>query len=220
MSAQAPTPAKKRWYKQIGETYRFTSEHVSKLALKLLVTFVVVLSAFIAFGFFTDAIILFSVFGVTTAILTTLVRFGRIAEKAAYASIDGQPGAAAAVLQNMRGAWFTAPGVGVDRTQNLVHRVAGRPGIILVAEGERPGVLLAEQKKAHSRYVPGVPIHEIVVDGTTVTLANLQKTIKKLDKALRPAEVTDLRRRLDALPKNAIPIPKGPIPQGRKIARR
>lgn len=220
MSAQAQSPAKKRWYQQFGETYRFTSEHVSGLALKLVLIFVVVLGGFIAVGQITGHIVLFAVLGVPTAILTTLVRFGRVAEKAAYASIDGQPGAAAAVLENMRGPWFTTPGIGVDREQNLVHRVVGRPGIILVGEGKRPSALIAEQKKAHARYVPGVPVIEVIVDGQTVTLANLQKTVRKLGKTLRPAEVTDVRRRLDALPKNAFPIPKGPMPQGRKIARR
>ncbi|MEI6109844.1 MAG: DUF4191 family protein [Actinomycetes bacterium] len=44
--------------------------------------------------------------------------------------------------------------------------------------------------------------------------------MRKLPKSLRPAEVTDVRRRLEALPKNAIPIPKGPMPQGRKVTRR
>ena len=220
MSAQASSPAKKRWYQQIGETYRFTNEHVSGLALKLLLVFAVVLGAFVALGLVTGHIVLFSIFGATSSVLATLVRFGRIAEKAAYASIDGQPGAAAAVLENMRGPWFATPGIGVDREQNLVHRVVGRPGIILVGEGKRPATLIAEQKKAHARFVPGVPVIEIIVDGQTVTLANLQKTVRKLSKTLRPAEVTDVRRRLDALPKNAIPIPKGPMPQGRKIARR
>lgn len=220
MSAQAPSPAKKRWYHQIAETYRFTNENVSGLALKLITMFVIVLGLFVLIGQLSGYKVLFSIFGVTSAILATLIRFGRIAEKAAYASIDGQAGAAAAVLDNMRGAWFKTPGIGVDREQNLVHRVVGRPGIILVGEGKRPAALIAEQKKAHARYVPGVPVIEIIVDGQTVTLANLQKTIKKLSKTLRPSEVTDVRRRLDALPKNAFPIPKGPMPTGRKIARR
>ena len=70
------------------------------------------------------------------------------------------------------------------------------------------------------RYVPNVPIHELIVGEGALTIGELQKTIKKLPKALRPAEVTDMRRRLDALPKTAFPIPKGPLPQGRKTPRR
>jgi hypothetical protein len=120
----------------------------------------------------------------------------------------------------MRGAWFVTPAVGVDKNQNMVHRVVGRPGIILVGEGSRPGVLLAEQRKAHARYAQGVPIHEIVVDDAEVTISNLQKTVKKLGKSLRPAEVTQVRNRLKALPQTALPIPKGPLPHNRKMPRR
>jgi hypothetical protein len=156
----------------------------------------------------------------SVALLVTLIIFGKMAEKAAYASIEGQLGAAGSVLSAMRGAWFITQGVGVDKNQNIAHRVVGRPGIILVGEGGRPGALLAEQRKAHMRYVPNVPIHELIVGEGALTIGELQKTIKKLPKALRPAEVTDMRRRLDALPKTAFPIPKGPLPQGRKIPRR
>jgi hypothetical protein len=102
----------------------------------------------------------------------------------------------------------------------MVHRVVGRPGIILVGEGSRPGVLLAEQRKAHARFAQGVPIHELTVGEGDLTISNLQKTVKKISKSLRPAEVTEVRRRLEALPKTALPIPKGPMPQGRKMSRR
>jgi hypothetical protein len=102
----------------------------------------------------------------------------------------------------------------------MVHRVVGRPGIILVGEGTRPTVLLAEQRKAHARYAQGVPIHEIIVDDVDVTISNLQKKVKKLGKTLRPAEVTQVRNRLKALPQTALPIPKGPLPQNRKMPRR
>ena len=150
----------------------------------------------------------------------TVFYFGKIAEKAAYSSISGQVGAAASVLNAIRGPWFVTPAVGVDKNQNMVHRVVGRPGIILVGEGSRPGVLLAEQRKAHARFAQGVPIHELTVGEGDLTISNLQKTVKKISKSLRPSEVTEVRRRLEALPKTALPIPKGPMPQGRKMSRR
>ena len=131
-----------------------------------------------------------------TALLATTFYFGKIAESAAYSSIDGQVGAAASVLNALRGAWIVTPAVGVDKNQNMVHRVVGRPGIILVGEGSRPGLLVIEQRKAHARYAQGVPIHEIIVGENDVTISNLQKTVKKLGKSLRPAE--------DATPMNDI----------------
>lgn len=213
-------PKKQRWYVQIKETYKFASNEISFLALRLLAVFAVVFGILFAIGVAIDQTIFFGIFAFGTGLLATTFFFGKIAEKAAYSSIAGQVGAAASVLNAIRGAWFVTPAVGVDKNQNMVHRVVGRPGIILVGEGSRPAVLLGEQRKAHARYAQGVPIHEIIVDEGDVTVSNLQKKIKKLGKSLRPAEVTQVRNRLKALPQTALPIPKGPLPQGRKMPRR
>ena len=220
MSARTPEPAKQKWYVQLRETYTFTKTHVPGIGIKMLGLFFGVLAAFIAVGLVSGHRIIFGLLGFGTALLSTTFVFGKVAEKAAYASIDGQMGAAASVLNTLRGGWFTTPAVGVDKAQNLVHRVVGRPGIILIGEGTRPGALIAEQRKAHQRIVPGVTIHEIIVGEGGVSLNDLNKTVRKFKKSLRPAEVTELRRRVDAMPKNILPIPKGPMPQGRKIPRR
>lgn len=215
-----PAPPKQRWYVQIKETYSFASKEISFLALRLLGVFAVVFAVIFGIGIALDQKLFLGFLGFTTSLLITVFYFGKIAEKAAYSSISGQVGAAASVLNAIRGAWFVTPAVGVDKNQNMVHRVVGRPGIILVGEGSRPGVLLAEQRKAHARFAQGVPIHELTVGEGDLTISNLQKTVKKISKSLRPAEVTEVRKRLEALPKTALPIPKGPMPQGRKMSRR
>jgi hypothetical protein len=220
MSARTPEPVKQKWYVQLRETYTFTKAHVPGIGIKMLGLFVGIFALFLAIGFVTDNPIILGIFGFGFALLATTFAFGKVAERAAYASIDGQMGAAASVLNTLRGGWFTTPAVGVDKAQNLVHRVVGRPGIILVAEGSRPAALLAEQRKAHQRIVPGVIVHEVIVGEGGVTLNDLNKTVRKFKKSLRPAEVTELRRRVEAMPKNILPIPKGPMPQGRKIPRR
>ena len=220
--ASQQAPAKTKWHKQLRETYTFTKQHVSALGLKMFGLFVGVFVAMLALGFALKMQILFGIMGFGIALLATIYAFGKIAEKAAYSSINGQIGAAASVLMAMRSrqGWFTTPGVGVDKAQNVVHRVVGRPGIVLVGEGPRPANLLAEQRKFHARFIPGVEIHEITVGEHGIELSDVQKSVKKLPKSLRPGEVTDLRRKLDALPKTALPIPKGPMPQGRRIPRR
>jgi len=220
MSTSNSAPKKKRWYKQVQETYSFARSEIRWLGIKLFGVFAVVFAVLFAIGIWLDQLLLMGFTSFTTALLVTLIVFGRWAERAAYKSIDGQLGAAGSVLNSLRGAWFVQVGIGVDKNQNIAHRVVGKPGIILVGEGSRPGPLLIEQKKAHARYVPNVPIHELIVGEGAIAIADLQKRIKKLPKALRPSEVTDVRRRLDALPKTALPIPKGPMPQGRKVPRR
>lgn len=220
MSLKMQAPKKQRWFVQIKETYKFASNEISFLALRLLGVFAIVFGILFAIGVAIDQTVFFGIFAFGAGLLATTYFFGKIAEKAAYSSIEGQIGAAASVLNAIRGAWFVTPAVGVDKNQNMVHRVVGRPGIILVGEGSRPGPLLVEQRKAHARYAQGVPIHEIIVDDGDVTLSNLQKTVKKLGKSLRPAEVTQVRNRLKALPQTALPIPKGPLPKGGKMPRR
>ena len=220
MSLKMPTPPKQRWYVQIKETYSFARKEISFLALRLIAVFALVFAVIFGIGIAIDQKLFLGFLGFTTSLLITVFYFGKIAEKAAYSSISGQVGAAASVLNAIRGAWFVTPAVGVDKNQNMVHRVVGRPGIILVGEGSRPGVLLAEQRKAHARFAQGVPIHELIVGEGDLTISNLQKTVKKISKSLRPAEVTEVRKRLEALPKTALPIPKGPMPQGRKMSRR
>jgi len=222
MSNRQPAPEKQKWHKQLRETYSIASEHSSLLALKLLVVFALVFSITFGIGIATGLIAFFSILAVGLALLATLIAFGRIAERAIYASVEGQLGAAASVLQSMspRTGFTATPAVGVDKLQNLVHRVVGRPGVILVAEGSRPQQLLAEQKKIHARFAPGVPIHELIVGENGVTLRKLRKELKKFPKALRPAATTELRRRFTALPANQIPIPKGPMPTRGKTPRR
>jgi len=222
MSNRQPEPEKQKWHKQLRETYKVASGYTSLLSVKLLAVFVVVFAGVFSIGIATGATVFFGIMAVGLSLLLTILVFGRIAERAIYASVEDQIGAAASVLQSMslRTGFTTTPAVGVDRNQNLVHRVVGRPGVILVGEGSRPGQLLAEQKKIHSRFAPGVPIHELIVGEGGVSLRNLRKELKKLPKALRPAATTELRRRFSALPANQIPIPKGPMPTRGKVPRR
>ena len=225
MSNRSQQPAeqpKQKWYKQVAETYRIAKGHTSNLGLKLFGIFVGVFAITIALGYATGNLAFFGILAFGLAILVTLFIFGRIAERAIFATVEGQLGAAASVLQSMppRSGFTTTPAVGVDKNQNMVHRVVGRCGVILVGEGPRPGVLLAEQKKLHARVAPGVPVHDLIAGDNGIALRKLRQEVKKFKKVLRPAEATELRRRFSAMPTNPIPIPKGPMPTRGKIPRR
>jgi len=222
-SKGAGAAPKKRWWTQIIETYRLTKKADSKLNLFLIATVLVTFAVFLGIGFLLKAPIFWGIMGVLFAVPITLIVFGRRAQTAGYAQIEGQPGAAAAVLQSMRGSWFVTPAVVVTKNQDLVHRVLGRPGVILVAEAppSRAANLLANERKKTARFLPETPIHEISVgDGEgQVSLRKLQRAVTKLPRALKPAQVTEIRRRLDALSASPLPIPKGPLPKGARIPR-
>jgi hypothetical protein len=84
--------------------------------------------------------------------------------------------------------------------------------------------MLANERKKTARWVPDVPIYEIQVgnEADQVPLSRLQKEINKLPRNLRGGEITEVRRRLDAIGNaaSAMPIPKGPMPTSSRQVRR
>ncbi len=152
--------------------------------------------------------------------------FSRRAMRAAYRQIEGQPGAAAAVVQSLRGGWVVTPAVSVNKNQDMVSRVVGKPGVILVSEGPSSRVvhLLANERRKTSRWVPEIPIYEIQVGSEEgqIPLTKLQGQLNKLPRNLRGGEITEVRRRLDAVSTagGGLPIPKGPIPTSARQVRR
>ena len=160
--------------------------------------------------------------GVLIGLLTAMILFGRFAQQAQYSAIDGQPGAAAAVLENMRGDWTVTPAVTGNRTMDVVHRAVGKPGVVLVGEGlpTRVAGLLAAERKKTERVAHGVPIHEFQVGNGEgqIPVSKLQRKVTTLPRTLRPPAVSDLNYRLKAL-QPTMQMPKGPMPKGARQPR-
>jgi uncharacterized protein DUF4191 len=155
--------------------------------------------------------------GVLIGLVAAMILFGRFAQRAQYSAIDGQLGAAAAVLQNMRGNWTVTPAVAGNRTMDVVHRAVGRPGVVLIGEGvpARVSQLMAAERKRTERVAHGVPIHEFQVGNGEgqVPISKLQRKITTLPRTLRPTAVSDINYRLKAL-QPTMQMPKGPMPKG------
>ena len=231
MSNAAPAPETGR-LRQIRQAYRITKKSDRRIGLILLLWFVLVagVSGLALFLLLPDGVlwlVIAIVFALLTGLLATLIVFGRRAEKAAYAQVEGQRGAAAGALQMLRRGWELKPAVAFTKSQDVVHRVVGRPGIILVGEGN-PGRLrglLAAERKKHARIAgEDVPVIEIVVgDGDgQVRLTKLVKHVQKLPKAIKPAQQTSVMNKLKALDamRPAAPMPRGPVPTSMKGARK
>jgi len=154
--------------------------------------------------------------GVLLGVLVAVILFGRFAQSAQYSAIEGQPGAAAAVMENMRGNWTVTPAIAANRNMDVVHRAVGRAGVILVGEGSpnRLASLLAAEKKRVSRVAYEVPITEFQIgtDEGQIPISKLQRKIMRLPRQLKPAAVSDLNHRLKAL-QPSLQAPKGPIPR-------
>lgn len=160
--------------------------------------------------------------GIMLAFTVGLVVFGQLAQRAQYSMLDGQPGAAAAILQGMRGNWEVTPAVAVNRDQDIVHRVVGYPGVILVSEGPGSRVqrMLVAEKKRVQRIALDVPVYDIQSgDGEgQIPIAKLQRHLMKLPRNLKKPAVYEINSRLKALPQT-LPMPKGPLPRGAKMPR-
>jgi hypothetical protein len=209
---------------QIKSTYRMARRSDRWIGWVTLAAILVTLGVFVVFGFILDRRILYPVMGLPMALLVGALIFGRRAERAAYAQIEGQPGAAMAALGTLRRGWDTTPVVATNKHQDIVHRAVGKPGIILVGEGtshQRLTNLLNQEKRRHARVSPETPIHEIIVGRgeDEIPLPKLARQVRKLPRQLRGAEITELRSRLRALGTQPVPMPKGPLPKGLKIPR-
>ena len=154
--------------------------------------------------------------GVLLGLLVAMIAFGRFAQSAQYSAIEGQPGAAAAVLQTMRGNWTVTPAIAANRNLDVVHRAVGRAGVVLVGEGSpnRLPSLLAAEKKRVARVAYDIPIYDFQVGEAEgqVPIRRLQRQIMKLPRNLRSSAVSDLNYRLKALPQS-LQAPKGPMPR-------
>ena len=159
-------------------------------------------------------------------ILLALIVFGRRAQNAAYTQMEGQQGAAAGALQMLRRGWKVEPVVGFTKQQEVVHRVVGPPGIVLVGEGpshNRVKQLLATEVRKHERVMDETPINTLICgrgEGE-VPLPKLVRTVTKLGRSVKPAEMTDILARLKALDarRGTVPLPKGPVPTSMKGMR-
>lgn len=216
---------------QFVETYRLTKKTDPRIGLILLGTFVVAAAAGFSIFFWllpgdgVIAWIMSVVAALLLGLLATMILFGRKAQRSAYSQMEGQPGAAAAALRMLRRGWVTEPAIAFNRQQDVVHRVVGPPGIVLVGEGNHHRVrqLLTAERRKHERVAAGAPLHEVVCgqgEGE-VPLAKLVRHVQKLGRQVKGPEITDILNRLKAIDahRSNIPLPKGPVPTSMKGMR-
>ncbi|WP_153504645.1 DUF4191 domain-containing protein [Cumulibacter manganitolerans] len=193
------------------------------LALAALAGFVVgfLLMALIV-GFTALGIVLGVVAGLMVGLLLGMVVFGVRARRTTFAQAEGRPGAAAWAMEQLRGDWRITQAVSASSQQDIVHRVIGRPGIVLVGEGspQRVAGLLGQEKKRIARVIGDTPIYTVLVgnDEGQVPLKKLNSHLTKLPRNIQGAQIRAIEKRLLAVAAPKMPLPKGPIPGGRKMA--
>jgi hypothetical protein len=215
-------PAQMGRIKQIGMVAGFIRKDNPRALPIVIGSGVGVLVVFVVVGLLTGGLGLWIPLGVLLGLLTATLLFGRFGQKAQFAAIEGQPGAAAAIVQSMRGNWTVTPAIAGNRNLDIVHRVVGRPGVILIGEGSRSGLstLMSAEKKRIARIKYAVPIKEIQVgnEAGQIQIRQLQRTLMRMPRDLKPGAVTELNERLKALPPS-LQAPRGPMPRTGRMPR-
>jgi len=220
----ASKAASKQRRSQLWQAFQIQRKEDKRLLPYMIGAFVLIVAASAVFGVLSGGFTGYMMIplGVVLGALVAFIIFGRRAQKSVYRKADGQSGAAAWALDNLRGKWRVTPGVVATGHFDAVHRVIGRPGVILVGEGSPTRVkpLLAQEKKRTARLVGDIPIYDIMVgkgEGE-VPLAKLERHLTKLPANITVKQMDSLESRLAALGTKVGPaaLPKGPLPSQAK----
>ncbi|MET9002402.1 DUF4191 domain-containing protein [Amycolatopsis sp. Hca4] len=206
---------------QLFEAFKMQRKEDPWLIPWMVGAIVVVAGVLFGVGFFFDMQWVLLPLGLILGGLAAMIIFGRRVQRTVYSKADGQPGAAAWALENLRGRWKVTPTVAATTQLDAVHRVLGGPGVVLVAEGapHRVKTLLAQEKKRVSRLIGDTPIYDVIIghEDKQIPLKKLQGYLMKLPRNLKPAQVDALEAKLAALGNRGAALPKGPMPAGAKM---
>ncbi|MGH3774383.1 MAG: DUF4191 domain-containing protein [Pseudonocardiaceae bacterium] len=213
--------ASKQRRAQIFEAFKVQRREDKALLPLMIGAFLVITAVGFGVGFLIDQLWFSLPMGITFGVLAAIMIFGRRVQRNVFAKAEGQPGAAAWMLDNLRGKWKVTPAVAGTTQLDAVHRVIGRPGVVLVAEGaaHRLKPLLAQEKKRVSRLIGETPIYDVTVGNGEgeVPLAKLPRHLAKLPRNINAAQMDVLEGKLAILASRAAAMPKGPMPQGAKL---
>ncbi|OBI56660.1 DUF4191 domain-containing protein [Mycobacterium sp. E787] len=224
-AAAARKAAAKERRGQFWQAFNMQRKEDKRLLPYMIGAFVLIVGVSVAAGVWAGGLTMLTLIplGVLVGALVAFIIFSRRAQRSMFGKAEGQAGAAGWVLDNLRGKWRVTPGVAATGHFDAVHRVLGRPGVILVGEGSAARVkpLLAQEKKRTARVVGEVPIYDIVVgrgEGE-VPLRKLERHLTRLPHNITAKQMDTLESRLAALGSRAGAgvMPKGPLPNAGKM---
>ena len=158
--------------------------------------------------------VLWVVVGILAAVLLFLVVLGQITQKLMYTNLEGQIGAVSSLIKNqLRRSWRGSEiPVRMNKSSDTVYRLVGRPGVVLVSEGQLSRVtpLVEDARKEVHRIVPAAQIHTLHVGSDGLALKDFFKTMYKLRGTVKNAEVLVIANRLTSIAKTPMSqMPKG-----------
>jgi len=216
--AKAQEPEKVGFFgrlKQIGMVFSFTAKRDKKFVPFVAVAAGVPIIAVIV-AVILGASVIWIPIGVMAGLIGTMILLNLRSQKAMMAEAEGQPGAAASIIETMRGDWRVSPAIASTTQFDMVHLVIGRPGVILIGEGNPGRVkgLIAQEKRRLVKVIGTADLRDYQIGNNEgqIPLNKLRTTLMKLPRTITGKDVNALDKRLTAL--SARPqMPKGAIPK-------
>lgn len=226
MSENSTPQKKRRFYHNLMDAYRIAARTYPwigwlMIGVTVVATALGVLAAALIHGSWFSLILL----GLLIGVLISTILLSTLTERATYAQVEGTVGQVYMVISRIRSGWIAnQQPIAANPEQDLVWRLIGRPGIVLISEGPSSRVrsLLEQERKKAQRIMRNVTVTTIEV-GTEegqVRLAKLQRELRSLKKTLTRDEVPLVNQRLSALDRTSAPIPKGIDPTRMRPNRR
>jgi hypothetical protein len=216
--AKAAPPEKVSFFgrlKQIGMIFSFTAKR-DKLFIPLVVLAAAVPLIIAVVLFLVGLPWIYIVLALPVALLLVMVVLNFRSNKAMMIEAEGQPGAAAQIVETMRGDWRVTPAIASTTQYDMVHLVIGRAGVVLLAEGApgRVKSLLGQEKRRISRVIGNTELRDYIVGSGEgeLPVAKLRSTLMRLPRTVTGKEVNALDQRLKALTSRP-QMPKGAIPK-------
>lgn len=220
---------KRHWYSNVADLYRVTKRSypwvswVMVAALLIPVIISIVLNLVLSVP--TITFVLNIIFALGIGLLICTITLTQLGNRAMYAQLEGVKGGVYAVMKSIKRGWIIEEQpVAFNRRQDMVWRMVGRAGIVLISEGpaSRVGELLHEETRKCQRVANSVPIHTIQCgsDKGQVRIGKLMSHLRKLKKKINKEEVPVVANRLQSLSAKGAPIPKGIDPNKVRVNRR
>ncbi|HCT75708.1 MAG TPA: DUF4191 domain-containing protein [Micromonosporaceae bacterium] len=204
--------------KQIGMVFKFTAKQ-DKWFMPLVAAAVLLPLALTVVAFFlTPWGWLVIPLGIMITLLAVLIVLNLRSNAAMMNSMEGQPGAAVHLISQMRGDWRVNVEKPLSATtqMDVVHLVLGKPGVILIAEGnpQRVRQMLGEQKRRLGKVIGDAPLYDYIIGNEEgqLSIRKLRMTLLRLPRNLSGKEVNQLDRALTALTARPT-LPKGQLPK-------
>ncbi len=223
--ANSAAPSKKRWYHNLIDSYRIVARTYKWIPIALIAAPILVLALGLTLAFTVGPPVMWIITGVMLAVLVDMVLLSSLLRPAMYSQIDGTVGAVYAVISQIKRGWaITEEPVQVSKEQDIVWRIVGRPGVVLISEGPSSRVrpLMNNERKKINRITQNAPVILIETghgEGQ-VPLKKLSGALRKLKKQLTKQEVPAVAMRLDAIGSKTAAMPRGVDPNNIRAGRK